>query len=476
MTYSIPEERLESVIISPSVPIGEAISRLDRAGTGALVLCAGNRRLVGLLTDGDIRRAILKGRSLNDSCDSIANREPIVTLGPVASSDSLRLMNHHDINHLPVVNAEGILQDLILRRDLGVEAELDATAEQRLESVVIPPTASISEAIEQLDKAGTGALVLCAPRRALCGLLTDGDIRRAVLQGKSMSVPCATIASLNPVVAPQSISTREALHLMNQHDIHHLPVVDAQHHVVKFLLRKDLVAEGRVDLSAVIMAGGYGKRLLPLTESVPKPMLPVGDRPMLEHVIEQLRRSGIREVNMTTHYLPESISNHFGDGKGFGVRLNYLKEENPMGTAGGLKLMKRPEGSFLVVNGDILTGVPFQEMLRYHRKHRAEITVGVRKYEMQVPFGVVQCDDVQITGLQEKPSLSFFINAGTYLLEPSAYDSIPEGQSFDMTDLIKKLLVEGRNVVGFPIMEYWIDVGRPEDYKKVQEYVMNGRI
>jgi NDP-sugar pyrophosphorylase family protein len=255
-----------------------------------------------------------------------------------------------------------------------------------------------------------------------------------------------------------------------------LPVVDAQNQVVKFLLRKDLVAEGRVDLSAVIMAGGYGKRLLPLTESVPKPMLPIGDRPMLEHVIKQLRRSGIREVNMTTHYLPESISNHFGDGNGFGVRLNYLKEENPMGTAGGLKLMKRPEGSFLVVNGDILTGVPFQEMLMYHRKHRAEITVGVRKYEMQVPFGVVQCEDVKITGLQEKPSLNFFINAGTYLLEPSAYDSIPEGQPFDMTDLIKKLIAEGRTVVGFPIMEYWIDVGRPEDYKKVQEYVMDGRI
>lgn len=468
--------RLESVIISPSVRIAEAISLLDKAGTGALVLCSGDRKLVGLLTDGDIRRAILKGRSLSDSCDSIAHREPIVALSPVSPADSLRLMNLHDINHLPVVDTDGILQDFILRRDLGTESELDAAAEQRLESVVIPPTASISEAVEQLDKAGTGALVLCTAGRTLCGLLTDGDIRRAILQGKSMTILCGTIASLTPVVAPQSISMREALHLMNQHDIHHLPVVDSQNHVVEFLLRKDLVAESCVDLSAVIMAGGYGKRLLPLTESVPKPMLPVGDRPLLEHVIQQLRRSGIREVNMTTHYLPESISSHFGDGDGFGVRLNYLKEENPMGTAGGLKLMKRPEGPFLVVNGDILTGVPFQEMLMYHRKHHAEITVGVRKYEMQVPFGVVQCEDVQITALQEKPSMNFFINAGIYLLEPSAYDSIPEGHPFDMTDLIKKLVVEARTVIGFPITEYWIDVGRPEDYKKVQEYATGGRI
>ncbi len=476
MTYKENESRLDSVVISPSVPLGEAISRLDKAGTGALVLCTDNRRFAGLLTDGDVRRAILKGRALSDPCDSIANKEPIVALDPVTPSDALRLMNQHDINHLPAIDADGFLRDFILRRDLGSEGELDAASELRLESVIIAPASSISEAIEKLDKAGTGALVLCARERELCGLLTDGDIRRAVLQGKPMSLPCVTIASLNPVTAQQSTSMLEALHLMNEHDIHHLPVVNAQNHVVKFLLRKDLMTEGRMDLSAVIMAGGYGKRLLPLTESVPKPMLPVGDRPLLEHVIEQLRRSGVTEVNMTTHYLPESISNHFGDGNGFGVRLNYLQEESPKGTAGGLKLMKRPGGSFLVVNGDILTGVPFQEMLMYHRRHRAEITVGVRRYEMQVPFGVVQCEDVKITSLQEKPSLSFFVNAGIYLLEPSAYDSIPEEERFDMTDLIKALLAEGRTVVGFPIMEYWIDVGRPEDYMKVQEYAKNGNI
>lgn len=476
MTDSLRQTRLESVVISPSASISEAMARLDKAGTGAVVLCTGDRLVVGLLSDGDIRRAILSGCSLVDSCASIANKEPIVALRPVTDSDVLAVMNQRDINHLPVVDQAGILQDFILRQDLGAGSELNTAAEERLESVMIPPTASISAAVGQLDKAGTGALVLCSTGGTLCGLLTDGDIRRAILQGKSMEIPCEAIASLKPVVAPPSISMTEALSLMNQHDIHHLPVVDAENRVVKFLLRKDLVTETRVDLSAVIMAGGFGKRLLPLTESVPKPMLPVGDRPLLEHVIQQLRRSGIREVNMTTHYLPESISNHFGNGEGFGVKLNYLQEDNPLGTAGGVKLMKRPDGPFLVVNGDILTGVPFHEMLRYHQKHRAEITVGVRKYEMQVPFGVVQCDDVRIRSIEEKPSLSFFVNAGTYLLEPSAYDCIPDGRPFDMTDLIQKLLDAGRTVIGFPIMEYWIDVGRPEDYKKVQEYATNGRI
>ncbi|MGA8151689.1 MAG: nucleotidyltransferase family protein [Terriglobales bacterium] len=476
MSYIGLKERLESVIISPSASVGEAMARLDKAGTGALVLCSSNRKLIGVLTDGDIRRAILTSWMLDKPCSSIASLEPIVVLQPIASAEALRLMNRHDINQLPVVDADGVLLDFILRRDLGAEVEFDARVQERLENVIISPTTSIAEAIAFLDKAGTGALLLCKNGKTLCGLLTDGDIRRAILQGKSMDAPCFTIASQTPVIARRSIANAEALHLMNQHDINHLPVLDGENCVVGFLLRKDLVADVQLDLSAVIMAGGYGKRLLPLTESVPKPMLPVGDRPLLELTIQQLRRSGIRDVNLTTHYLPESIVNHFGDGKGFGVRLNYLKEDNPMGTAGGLKQMKRPDSTFLVINGDILTGVPFHEMLVYHRKHGAALTVGVRKYEMQVPFGVVECEDVRITKLEEKPSLSFFINAGTYLLEPSACDYIPEGRPFDMTDLMQKLLEAGQPVVGFPIMEYWLDVGRHEDYLKAQEDVLRGRI
>src|SRR5208337_5092127 len=312
MTHTIHEARLESVIISPSASIGEALARLDKAGTRALVLCSSNRKLVGMLTDGDIRRAILKSRRLDDPCASICTLEPITALEPIDPSEALRMMNLHDINQLPVVDADGILRDLILRQDLGAGVEVETAAEQRLESAVISPTTSIADAVALLDKAGTGALALCTNGRTLCGLLTDGDIRRAILQGKSMDAPCITIASRKPVVAPRSISTWEALHLMNEHDVHHLPLVDEENHVVDFLLRKDLVPDVTLDLSAVIMAGGYGKRLLPLTESVPKPMLPVGDRPLLELTIEQLRRSGIRAVSLTTHYLPETIKNHFG--------------------------------------------------------------------------------------------------------------------------------------------------------------------
>ena len=476
MINSRAMQQLDSVIISPDTSIAGAIAQLDKAGTGALVLCTGGRKLYGLLTDGDIRRAMMCSTLLKEPCGTIANRTPIVSFEPLLPADALHLMNHHDINHLPVLSAEGELRHFLLRRDLLEEDELEARVRERLENVITSPESTIGDAIARLDRAGTGALILCSTGRKLKGLLTDGDIRRAILRGIPMESPCEAIASRDPVTAPPSISARESLHLMNRHDINHLPLIDVGGCVVEFRLRKDLVVEDHMDLPAVIMAGGFGKRLLPLTEHVPKPMLPVGDRPLLELTIEQLRRSGIREVNLTTHYLSENIIEHFGDGEAFGVRLNYVMEDHPLGTAGGLRLMKRPDRPFLVINGDILTGVPFREMLNYHRKYGAEITVGVRKYEVHVPFGVVQCDDVRVTQLQEKPSQTFFINAGMYLLEPSACDHIPDGQRFDMTDLIQRMLETGRTVVSFPIVEYWLDIGQHADYEKAQEDVRNGRI
>jgi dTDP-glucose pyrophosphorylase/predicted transcriptional regulator len=470
------EQFLENVVISPNASIAEAIARLDKAGTGALALCSTGRKLYGFLADGDIRRAILRGVSLEASCSSIATRKPVTVQSSISAAEALHIMNRHDIDHLPVVDDEGELQNFLLRKDLIAQGDLLTAAGRRLDGVVISPTASIADAIARLNKAGTGALVLCSSGLGLFGLLTDGDIRRAILHGIPLEAPCERIANRNPVTAQRSISVGEARHLMNQHDIDHLPVVDAEGNVVEFLLRKDLASEKQLGLSAVIMAGGLGKRLLPLTEQVPKPMLPVGDRPLLELTIQKLRGFGIRDVNLTTHYLPESIENHFGDGEAFGVRLNYLKEDHPLGTAGGLKLMKRSDGPILVLNGDILTGVSFEEMLVFHRRYGAELTVGVRKYEVKVPFGVVECDDVRVVDLQEKPSFNFFINAGLYLLEPSACDSIPEGRRFDMTDLIRTLLDAGRPVVSFPIIEYWLDIGHHSDYEKAQEDYKNGRL
>lgn len=469
------KHRLDAVIISPQLSLSEALVRLDQAGTGALVLCDEERKLVGLLTDGDIRRAVMQGSLLTTQCVEVANRQPILGKVGLSMHDALQVMMQSDIEHLPVVDADGVIQDFLLQKHLAAERPLVGGA-ALLFGIIIHPNRTIADAIAQLDRAGTGALVICSQGHQLEGLLSDGDIRRAIMHGISLDAPCGSIARHDPFTARHPLVNAEALRLMLERDVNQLPVVDAEGNLIDFLIRRDLAQETLSNLSAVIMAGGFGKRLMPLTEQTPKPMLPVGEKPLLERTIERLHKAGVHDVHLTTHYLPESIRQHFGDGEKFGVHVSYAHEDYPMGTAGGLRLLARPSNPFIVINGDILTGVSFESMLNFHLQHQAQLTVGVRKYEVKVPFGVVECEDVHIRSLQEKPLLDFFVNAGIYLLEPTAYDLIPEGKYFNMTDLIQKLLDLDQPVVSFPIMEYWLDVGQSTDYRQAQEDARNGKI
>jgi NDP-sugar pyrophosphorylase family protein len=214
---------------------------------------------------------------------------------------------------------------------------------------------------------------------------------------------------------------------------------------------------------------------MPLTQDLPKPMLPVGGRPLMEHIIEQLQHAGIRHVNVSTHYKAEKIIEHFGNGEAFGVDLQYVNEDRPLGTGGALGLMRPADETQLVINGDIFTQVDFRAMLSFHRENEAEMTVAVRRYEMQVPYGVVECEGARVSRLVEKPQAAFLVNAGIYLLEPSVYPFIPKGQRFHMTELIRWLLDAGRRVISFPIREYWMDVGHHGDYARAQDDVQSGR-
>jgi dTDP-glucose pyrophosphorylase len=347
---------------------------------------------------------------------------------------------------------------------------------QRLASTLIDPGASITEAVQRLDLAGTGALVLGDADGKLCGLLTDGDVRRALLRGVSFELPCGGIATDDPFRVEEGISASDALQIMNDRDVNHLPVVGSDGRLAGLLLRRDLIRDDTVPVSAVIMAGGFGTRLRPLTNDLPKPMLPVGDRPLLERTIGRLRDAGIHQVNVTTHHLADQISNYFGDGHAMGVQIRYVPEQQPLGTCGGLRLVDDKKGPLLVINGDILTGVNFGDLVGFHRKMRADATICVRKYEVQVPYGVVEVEGTWLRGVKEKPSVGFFVNAGIYLLEPSVQSYIPEGERFDMTDLISRLLADGRRVATFPIVEYWLDVGQPADYAQAQRDVETARI
>ena len=217
------------------------------------------------------------------------------------------------------------------------------------------------------------------------------------------------------------------------------------------------------------MAGGLGRRMRPLTDEIPKPMLPVGGRPLLETIVEQLRNTGINQISIAVNHKLEKIVEHFGDGRAFGVDITYAKEDQPLGTAGALSLINQPEVTILVMNGDVLTRVDFKAMLEFHREHQADLTIAITDHKLEIPFGVVECEGSSVRGLSEKPTFSYPVNAGIYLIEPSAYSLIPDSQRFDMTDLIERLLAESRPVVAFPIREYWIDVGQVSDYRQAQE-------
>ena len=253
------------------------------------------------------------------------------------------------------------------------------------------------------------------------------------------------------------------------------PLLDPDGCVCDLAVMDDLLPEAELPLHAMIMAGGRGMRLLPLTETVPKPMLPVGGRPIIEHIIGQLRETGIQQIHVSTHFMPEKIIDHFGDGTNFGVHLTYVEEDRPLGTAGALGLLDTPTEPLLVINGDILTRIDYRAFLEYHREHGAMMTMAVRKYDLNVPYGVVNTESVQVTGIVEKPVLTFFVNAGIYLLEPTAYQFITNGEHLDMTDLIQRLLDHQQKVVCFPVLEYWLDIGQPADYQSAQHEVADWR-
>jgi dTDP-glucose pyrophosphorylase/CBS domain-containing protein len=352
----------------------------------------------------------------------------------------------------------------------------------KIQDHLINPQSTIRECMTCIDGNSKGIALVVDSERRLLGTISDGDIRRAILKGTDLDAPVQTllieskrVAGHPPVTARTGTTDADLLQLMNKEGVRQIPIVDEESHVVDISFLTDLVREYELPMTAVVMAGGFGHRLRPLTEQTPKPMLPIGDRPMLERTIEQLRNTGIRRVSLTTHYKAEVISDHFGNGKDFGVTINYVHENQPLGTAGAIKLLEFSEDPLLVINGDILTHVDFRAMLAYHQKHEACLTVGVRQYDLQVPYGVMECDGAKILKVSEKPKLQFLVNAGIYLLDPNARNYIPSDRKFDMTDLIQSLISEKRNVISFPILEYWLDIGQHSDYEKAKSDFANGR-
>lgn len=336
--------------------------------------------------------------------------------------------------------------------------------------------------MECIDQSAKGIALVLDEQRHLIGTVTDGDIRRAILAGMDLELSISELLrqrqpgfSSGAITAPLGTDDTALLDLMTENGVRHIPLVDETGCVADISFLTELVKEYKLPLRALVMAGGYGNRLRPLTEELPKPMLPVGNKPLLELIVEQLKQAGIRQVNVATHYKGDVISEHFKNGEAFGVDIRYVKEDQPLGTAGALSLLEEVDEPLLVINGDILTRVDFRALLHFHREHKADLTVCVRQYEFNVPYGVIDTDGVNVKAILEKPVVRQFINAGIYLLNPQVRRLIPNGQPYDIPDLIDRLINEQRTVVCFPIREYWLDIGKVDQYDQAKADIAAGR-
>lgn len=352
-----------------------------------------------------------------------------------------------------------------------------------LEPFLVGPDTTIRDAMEAIDRNAKGIVLVVDADRRLLATVTDGDVRRAILAGLDPDERLDALLArkteepfVEPVTAPVGTDTADLLHLMSELSLRHVPLVDPAGRVVDLAVQSDLMREYDLPLTAVVMAGGFGTRLHPLTEETPKPMLPIGGRPLLEHVIDQLRACGIRRVNLTTHFRADAISAHFGTGEKFGVAIEYVNEDEPLGTAGSLSRLSQSDEPLLVMNGDILTRVDFRAMLDFHREHQAAMTVAVRGQDFEVPFGIVSAEGERITAIHEKPVFRYFINAGIYLLDPSSRPHLPTDGHFDMPQLIERLIGAGERVVSFPVREYWADIGQPASYEQAEHDLRTGKL
>lgn len=331
-------------------------------------------------------------------------------------------------------------------------------------------SSTIRDAMQIMDSSSLRIVLVVDEFKTLLGIVTDGDIRRAILKGMDFNTSISKIMNRSPKVALASDSKKVRINLMKRNEIISIPIVDESRKVVGLdLLSNHVKMNGRENL-VFLFAGGFGQRLKPLTDDTPKPLLQVGSKPILESILERFISFGFRKFCFSLHYLPEKIKSHFGGGEKWGVEISYVYEESPLGTAGALSLL--PPGitdlPLIVMNGDLLTKVNFDQLLDFHNKVDNEITVGVRDYSFQVPYGVITHKDGSVIELKEKPVHEFFVNAGIYVIEPDVLEKLEYGKTIDMPELLRQQVSLGKQVGMFPIHEYWLDIGKMHDFEKAQ--------
>ena len=333
-----------------------------------------------------------------------------------------------------------------------------------LKSLTIAPEATIRSALEAIDRSRRQIALVVDSDGRLIASLTDGDVRRGLLRGVHLDAPVSEVMHRNPTTVTEGAPDAATRRLIAERKFHHIPVVDAAGRLVDLATVEDLFGVRPNPARVILMAGGLGTRLRPLTETIPKPMLEVGGRPLLEQIIAGFAEQGFWRITVSVNYKREMVQDYFGDGSAFGVEIDYIEEDQRMGTAGALSLLsERPDGPFVVMNGDLLVSLRFDGLLDFHKRLQAEGTMVVREYSHQVPYGVVRAEGDLMVGIEEKPVTRHYVNGGIYVLSPDALDRLEPGTPLDMPTLLSDITGTGGRVAVFPLRDYWRDIGQMDD-------------
>ncbi|KOR32310.1 alcohol dehydrogenase [Achromatium sp. WMS3] len=338
------------------------------------------------------------------------------------------------------------------------------------QETLIKPETSIVEALKVIDTAALQVALVVNEQQQLLGIVTDGDIRRGLLKHIDLNEPVKNIMNKKPTVIIANEPRQQRLAIMKHKKLFHLPIIDDQGKIIDLETIDDLIKTPVLNNWVVLMAGGLGTRLRPLTNECPKPLLKISEKPLLEIILENFIEYGFKNFFISVNYKSHMIKEHFGNGSKWGINIEYLEEQKALGTAGALSLLpKSPTEPLLIMNGDIMTRINFQHLLDFHVKHKAKATLCVRKYQHQIPYGVVKTEQQKLITIEEKPIKNYFINAGVYIINPEIIDDIPTKIKFDMPNLFKQLIEKRQTTAAFPVHEYWLDIGRMDDFERAHE-------
>lgn len=341
-------------------------------------------------------------------------------------------------------------------------------------SAVVNLAVTAEDALRTMNSAALRIALVVDDDNHLVGVLTDGDIRRGLLSHIDFSRPVSDMMNPQPLKALLGTKREILRQMMESRSVLHIPLVDSNGCLVGLETLQHLLSPQIRENWVFLMAGGFGTRLSPLTDKCPKPLLPVGGKPILESIVESFVEAGFKKFFISVHYMAEQIKAYFGDGSRWDITILYIEEDSPLGTAGGLGLLPEAiDAPIVMMNGDVVTKLDFNALLDFHDSHQAKVTLCVREYDMQVPFGVVEGEDSFVTSIVEKPVHRFFVNAGIYVVAPEAIALTRPAKRLDMPDLVSNILADGGKVAKFPIYEYWLDIGRPDDFERAQHGVIS---